>query len=86
MTVSPLASTPDDVAASGALPQGDRVVVRFALPTSGEVVQCNALVKWARHRAGTLRGRAAFGLEFIDLPAAAVTAIERYTELMQREG
>jgi hypothetical protein len=74
------------VIASGELPQGDRVVVRFALPTTGEVVQCSALVRWARHRAGTLRGRAAFGLEFTDASEAVVAAIERYTELMQREG
>ncbi len=74
------------VIASGVLPQGDRVVVRFALPSTGEVVQCSALVRWARHRAGTLRGRAAFGLEFTDASEAVVAGIERYTELMQREG
>lgn len=74
------------VIASGVPPEGDRVVVRFALPTTGEVGQCDAVVRWARHRAGTLRGRAAFGLEFIDAPDEVVSGIEQYAELMQREG
>lgn len=74
------------VIASGVPQEGDQVVVRFALPTTGEVVQCSAVVRWARHRAGTLRGRAAFGLEFVDAPEAVVSAIEHYAELMQREG
>ena len=74
------------VIAGAALPEGERVVVRFALPTSGNLVQCSAVVGWSRQRAATQRGRAAFGLEFIDAPEALVEAIRRYTELMQREG
>jgi serine/threonine-protein kinase len=74
------------VIASSTLPEGERVTVRFALPTSGNLVQVTAVVGWARHRAQTQRGRAAFGLEFVDPPEAMRAAVERYVELMQREG
>lgn len=74
------------VIAGAALPEGERVVVRFALPTSGNLVQCSAVVGWSRQRAATQRGRAAFGLEFVDAPEALIEAVRRYTELMQREG
>ena len=72
--------------ANATLPEGERVVVRFALPTSGNLVQCSAVVGWARHRASTQRGRAAFGLEFVDPPEALTEAVQRYAELMQRDG
>lgn len=74
------------VIAHATLPEGERVVVRFALPTSGNLVQCSAVVSWARHRASTQRGRAAFGLEFVDPPEALTEAVQRYAELMQRDG
>ncbi|MDO9021923.1 MAG: protein kinase [Deltaproteobacteria bacterium] len=74
------------VIAGTPLPEGERVVVRFALPASGNMVQCSAVVNWSRHRAATQRGRAAFGLAFVDAPPAMTEAIARYAELMQREG
>jgi eukaryotic-like serine/threonine-protein kinase len=74
------------VIAGDPLPTGQEVVVRFALPTTGSMVKCAAVVHWVRHRGATQRGRAAFGLEFIDPDDAVTTAIARYTELMLREG
>ena len=74
------------VIAGAPLPEGERVVVRFALPASGNMVQCSAVVNWSRHRAATQRGRAAFGLAFVDAPPGMTEAIARYAELMQREG
>ena len=74
------------VIAGAAPPEGSRVTVRFALPATGTLATVAATVGWARGRAATQRGRAAFGLEFIDPSAAVLDAIERYAELMQREG
>jgi len=74
------------VIAGAPLPAGERAVVRFALPASGNRVQCSAVVNWSRHRAATQRGRAAFGLEFVDVPPAMTEAITHQAERMQREG
>lgn len=73
------------VIAADAYEVGQRVMVRFALPTTGNVVQCAAVVGWSRQQSAQ-HGRAAFGLEFVDAPAAMTEAIERYTEMMQRDG
>lgn len=74
------------VIAGSTPPEGERVVVRFALPMTGNQVQCAAVVGWVRKPTSTQRGRAAFGLEFVEATDAMTDAIERYAELMQRDG
>lgn len=74
------------VIADATLPEGERVTVRFALPTTGNLVQCSAVVGWARQRVSAARERGAFGLQFIDAPPAMRAAIERYAELLLRQG
>ncbi len=55
--------------------------VRFALPTTGRVVEVRAVAKWRRERAG----RTAIGLEFVDIDATSAEAIERYARYLAVE-
>jgi serine/threonine-protein kinase len=61
-----------------ALDLGSQLRLRFSLPISGKVVDVAAVSKWERDH----RGRRAVGLEFVNLPAEAGEAIQRYVELM----
>lgn len=61
---------------------GDTLRVRFALPISGRVIAVPSTVRWARQA----RHGIATGLEFGELPAAALDEIERYVSLMGRPG
>ena len=63
---------------------GESVQVRFALPVSGAVVHCPAVVRWARTRAAPALTRAAMGLEFVQPPTEVRVAIGQYLDLMGR--
>jgi serine/threonine protein kinase len=65
-------------------PPEERVVVRLALPTSGEVVSIEARVRWGRTTAAPAQalGLRALGLEFVHLPKAAREVIVRYVDGM----
>jgi len=58
--------------------EGAHVSVRLPLPSSGRVVTCDAIARWARTR----RGQKAIGLAFTSLPEEARVDIERYVRLM----
>jgi serine/threonine protein kinase len=58
--------------------QEQQVRVRFPLPTSGRVVQVDALTRWVKTR----RNQRAIGLEFQNAPADVRTEIRAYAELM----
>jgi serine/threonine-protein kinase len=63
------------------LASGERVEVRFALPTSGRMVRLSAVARWTKES----RGRAAIGLGFeLDSPDAAAD-VARYVALMGSE-
>ncbi|MEZ4411111.1 MAG: serine/threonine-protein kinase [Polyangiales bacterium] len=66
------------------LPVGETVQLRFALPVSGSVVTCAAVVRWARTRAAPAQTRAAMGLEFVQPSSEVRTVIGQYLELMGR--
>lgn len=67
---------------SAELPQfdasGEEVSVRFALPTSGLVVAQRASVRWVKDA----RGRAAIGVEFVELAPETEKAIDAYVSYM----
>jgi c-di-GMP-binding flagellar brake protein YcgR len=64
---------------SGALPKSDEIVrVRFALPTSGVVVEQQAHVRWVRDA----RGRAALGLEFLEAAPEVFESISKYVAII----
>ncbi|RYZ03594.1 MAG: serine/threonine protein kinase [Myxococcales bacterium] len=57
------------------------VKVRFALPTTGRVVEVDATARWVK----AARVTGAVGLQFISLPADARDIIERYVTMMGGE-
>lgn len=63
------------------LEPGERVEVRFALPTSGRVVRLPAVARWTKES----RGRAAIGLGFELESADAAADVGRYVTLMGEE-
>ncbi len=67
------------VLTSGYLEHGERVNVRFSLPTSGRVVTLEARARWGR--AG--RQSAAVGLQFDSAPEAHLADIRSYVDLMR---
>jgi c-di-GMP-binding flagellar brake protein YcgR len=54
------------------------VKVRFALPSSGRIVELSAITKWIRNT----RGTEAVGFEFTQLPSDSRATIERYVSAM----
>ena len=59
---------------------GEVLRLRFALPISGRVLSIKVTVRWVRKA----RGAPATGLEFIELPEAPRTEIQRYVALMSQ--
>ena len=61
---------------------GARIGVRFASPTTGEMVTCNGVVRWmkVREHAGM-----AVGIEFSYLDSRIREALERFVEIVGRE-
>jgi len=69
------------VLAPQAFEQAQLVKVRFALPTTGRVIQIGATARWVK-AAGA---RGAVGLQFTSLPADAHEVIDRYVTMMGGE-
>lgn len=69
------------VLAPQAFEQAELVTVRFALPTTGEVVEIGATARWVK----AARVTGAVGLEFTALPPSAHDVIERYVTMMGGE-
>jgi len=69
------------VLAPQAFEQAALVQVRFALPTTGRVIEIAATARWVK--AAGVRG--AVGLQFAALPAEAHEVIERYVTMMGGE-
>lgn len=67
------------------LPQGADVVVRFALPTTGEYVRAHATVRWCRKQEGRARTPCAVGLEFKELDARVKNAIDQFVRIVGQE-
>ncbi len=57
----------------------ETVRVRFALPTTGRIIEVPAIAKWVRK----VRDHGAVGLEFSELPESARNGIRQYVALMQ---
>jgi serine/threonine protein kinase len=62
------------VVAPLSLPLGTQVKLRFASPTTGEMMAVVASVRWTREG----RGRTATGVEFVNAPPALRGAVARY--------
>lgn len=60
------------------LPEGSSVQLRFALPRTGEVVGCTAVVRWVRAREA--RAACAVGLELVDVAPRIRAAIAEYVQ------
>jgi serine/threonine-protein kinase len=69
------------VLAPQAFEQAELVNVRFALPTTGRVIEIGATARWVK--AAGVRG--AVGLQFSSLPADAHEVIDRYVTMMGGE-
>jgi serine/threonine protein kinase len=63
--------------------EGETVQLRLALPTTGEMTQVQALVRWVRPRPGVARG-CALGLEFTSAPQPMREAMSEYLAIMGR--
>lgn len=61
---------------------GTVVQLRFALPLSGSVATCTAIVRWARTRATPGQTRAALGLEFVQVTTELCAAVRAYVAMM----
>jgi serine/threonine protein kinase len=77
----PIAARSEEVSEEGMLilspvriDLGAKVHVRFASPTTGEMVSLGASVRWTRDG----RGKSAIGLEFGDIPATFKRAVAEY--------
>jgi len=69
------------VLAPQAFEQAELVKVRFALPTTGQVIEIGATARWVK----AARVTGAVGLQFSSLPADAHDVIERYVTMMGGE-
>jgi c-di-GMP-binding flagellar brake protein YcgR len=69
------------VLAPQAFEQAATVQVRFALPTTGQVVELQATARWVK----AARATGAVGLQFISLPDTARDVIDRYVVMMGGE-
>ena len=63
---------------------GERIQLKFAQPTSGELTTTEAIVRWIRDRSGNPRAPCAFGFQFVDPPAALRASIGSYLAYMGR--
>jgi serine/threonine-protein kinase len=61
---------------------GARAAVRFALPSTGEVVQLHGVIRWVKPREG---GATAVGVEFVSLPARVQQALEHFVKLLGQD-
>ena len=82
----------EDLSANGLMvllaemPRSDtKVTVRFALPTTGEYVASQAVVRWTRVQRGRARLACAVGLEFVALDARARASIEQFVRIVGTE-
>jgi serine/threonine protein kinase len=64
------------------IPLGERVTLKFALPTDGGLAHCDAIVRWVRRRPGRSAQGVAMGLQFIDAPEALTNAVETWLKFM----
>jgi len=78
----------EDISVGGLLVLGPQafewtslVLVRFALPMTGQVIEVDATARWVK--AAGIRG--AVGLEFSSLQADAYAVVERYVTIMGGE-
>ncbi len=69
------------VLAPQAFEQAELVTVRFALPTTGQVIEIAATARWVK----AARATGAVGLQFSSLPTDAHDVIERYVTMMGGE-
>ncbi|HYO97600.1 MAG TPA: serine/threonine-protein kinase [Polyangiaceae bacterium] len=81
----PIDGRSEDISVGGLLAvlsapcHADEVVrVRFALPTSGRLVEIAATTKWVR----MARGTEAVGLQFITVPPEVLSSVEQYVQEM----
>jgi len=63
------------------IPDGASIVIRFALPISGRIVETSATSRWSR----STRGLTAAGFELAGLPDEPLGEIRRYVALMCSE-
>ncbi len=61
---------------------GERVQLRFALPTTGDIATTTAIVRWIRGRSGAAKAACAIGFEFVDPPGALRSALGSYIGIM----
>ncbi len=61
-------------------PLGLALTLRFASPTTGQMIAVSASVRWTREG----RGRTAMGLEFIDAPPTLRGSVARYIETLPK--
>jgi eukaryotic-like serine/threonine-protein kinase len=62
---------------------GESCVLRFALPTTGEIISAHVVVRWVRGRAGgSDRASCAIGFQFVDPPTQLMSSIAAYVQVM----
>jgi serine/threonine protein kinase len=64
---------------------GEAVQIRFALPTTGDVIAAAATVRWIRDRAGSPRAPCAIAFQFTHAPQQLKAAIAGYIAIMARQ-
>lgn len=64
------------------IPLGERVTLKFALPTDGAIAQCEAVVRWVRRRPGHASHAVAMGLQFVDPTTTLTEAVETWLKFM----
>ncbi len=64
---------------------GESVQLRFALPSTGDVVNTPATVRWIRDRAGSPRAPCAIAFQFANTAPAFKSAIAAYIAIMARQ-
>jgi serine/threonine protein kinase len=82
----------EDLSANGlmvmlpTMPRSDvRVNVRFALPTTGEYVTSQAVIRWSRVKRERTRLGCAVGLEFVALDPHVRAAIQKFVRIVGTE-
>ncbi|MFO0629212.1 MAG: PilZ domain-containing protein [Polyangiales bacterium] len=87
--IGPIDGRTEDLSRGGVLvltardiPLGERVTLKFALPTDGAIAQCEAVVRWVRLRPGHASHAVAMGLQFLDPSQALVDAVETWLKYM----
>ena len=62
-----------------AFPLGAALQLRFASPTTGEMITIEGAVRWLREA----RGRSVMGVEFVDMPAVLRRVVADYVMMLQ---